>query len=159
MERRKIAFRLVQDGDGYPPASVETVWARASGDEMEYVIENVPFFSRDATLGDQVRVVDDGAFLWFDKVTRASGNSLVRIVFFSSDDLPVVRTKLEEFGCETEFSRNFGILAVNVPSDSSLSLVRTFLEVKAKQGMLDYEEAITGGIRNSGGSALAAGDN
>jgi hypothetical protein len=39
----KIAFKLEQDEDGYPPAEVETVWAQE--DNGYYIIANVPFFA------------------------------------------------------------------------------------------------------------------
>jgi hypothetical protein len=84
----KVHFRLTQDQDGYPPAAVESVWAEAGEDAQEYKIDNVPFFSREATLGDIVKVRSDiDGHLWFDALLRPSGNSLIRIVFFDRSAL------------------------------------------------------------------------
>ena len=47
----KILFQLTQDEDGYPPIQVEGVWALSAPDGADgYLIDNVPFFTRDATL-------------------------------------------------------------------------------------------------------------
>ena len=78
----KVHFRLVQDEDGYPPVSVESVWAQPSTKAGEYVLDNIPFFAREATIGDVVQVREEEGHLWFDKVVRRSQNSLVRVVFF-----------------------------------------------------------------------------
>ena len=79
----KIHFQLEQDEDGYPPVAVESVWAQPAGQTGEYIVDNVPFFTRDATIGDTVRVREDDGNLWFERVVARSTNSLVRVVMLS----------------------------------------------------------------------------
>ncbi|WP_436524065.1 DUF4265 domain-containing protein [Actinoplanes sp. HUAS TT8] len=57
----RVLFSLDVDEDEWPPASAETMWAKVlSPDRVE--IDNVPFFVRGLSSGDEVRVVrdDDG---------------------------------------------------------------------------------------------------
>jgi Domain of unknown function (DUF4265) len=55
MESVKILFKLEQDEDGYPPVTVEGLWAtRLADDTVE--VDSIPFFVRDTSLGDVVRV-------------------------------------------------------------------------------------------------------
>lgn len=138
----KVHFRLVQDEDGYPPVSVESVWAGAGTSGGEYVIDNVPFFAREATIGDVVQVHDEGGHLWFDKVLRRSGNSLMRVVFFDHAAVESVNERLMGFGCSTEYFKAHNLLAVSIPSGVNLREVQGYLQAEVSAGTLDYEEPI-----------------
>jgi len=63
MSHKTILFELEQDEDGYPPAELEGVWAIEFADGG-YKIDNIPFFTRQATLGDivEARPVGDELF-------------------------------------------------------------------------------------------------
>ena len=75
----KLKFCIEPDEDGYPPFSVESVWASPLPDGT-YQLDNIPFFTYDAADGDVVtaKVVDGELF--FDGVAQASGNSVVRVI-------------------------------------------------------------------------------
>src|SRR5690349_21666617 len=90
----KVHFRLEQDEDGYPPAGVESVWAQKGAKENEYIIDNVPFFARDATLGDTVTVREEEGRLWFERIVHRSGNSLIRVVFFDRNMVQSISDRL-----------------------------------------------------------------
>ena len=47
---KKVLFRLQQDADGYPPASVEGLWAKAT--EGGYEVDNIPFYVYGIAPGD-----------------------------------------------------------------------------------------------------------
>jgi hypothetical protein len=138
----KIHFRLQQDEDGYPPFTVESVWA----DEREdgtYVIDNVPWFTRDATLGDAVEVEEEGGTLYYRATRRASGNSLLRVVFLTDEDPTSLGNALIELGCSSEMSRNeWRLLAVNVPAEAHLEVVRAMLDQGEERERWEYQEAI-----------------
>jgi hypothetical protein len=138
----KVHFRLTQDEDGYPPIAVETVWAQSGPSQDEYVVDNIPFFARDATIGDTVLAIEDDGRLWFEKVTCPSRNSLVRIIFFDLSCVDRVNARLVSQGCSTEYLREYGLLAVNIPGDTSLMDVQSCLQAEAKAGNLDYEEPV-----------------
>jgi hypothetical protein len=138
----KVHFRLVQDEDGYPPAAVESVWAQPTTKPGEYVLDNVPFFAREATIGDVVLVRDEDGHLWFDKVVRRSQNSLVRVVFFDRTCVERVNERLVSLGCSTEYITAHNLLAVSIPDTVSLRDVQGYLQSEAGSGILDYEEPI-----------------
>src|SRR3954471_24336593 len=138
----KVHFRLVQDRDGYPPVAVESVWAQRLATPDEYEIENVPFFSGEAALGDVVAVRVEGGVLWFDHVLRRSGNSLIRISFFDRTCVDRISRELAGLGCSTEFLQTHSLLAVNVPKSIDLQQVQAYLQRETDAGRIDYEEPI-----------------
>ena len=133
---------MVQDEDGYPPVAVESVWAHPVGGADEYVLENVPFFARDATIGDVVLTREDEGGLWFETIVRRSRNSLLRVVFFDRTCVERVNERLVAFGCATEYISTHNLLAVSVPDAVDLGAVQSYLQGEAGAGILDYEEPI-----------------
>ena len=142
MGSTKVHFQLVQDEDDYPPVAVESVWAQAAPNAGEYVLDNVPFFAREATLGDVVRVREVEGNLFFEKVVRRSDNSLVRVVFFDRTCFEKVNERLISFGCSTEFLSAHSLLAVSIPDNVKLVEVQAYLQSEAHAGSIDYEEPI-----------------
>jgi hypothetical protein len=45
----KVLFQLEQDEDGYPPASVESLWALPKGEGL-FQVDNIPFFATGVAL-------------------------------------------------------------------------------------------------------------
>jgi hypothetical protein len=138
----KIHFRLLPDTDGYPPVAVESVWAQASRDAGEYTLDNIPFFAREATVGDVVRAREEDGQLWFDGVARRSRNSLMRVVFLDRSSLDRVNAELIGLGCATEYAKSHNILAVSIPDDVDLRAIQSYLDAEMQSGVLDYEEPI-----------------
>jgi hypothetical protein len=138
---RKIFFELEQDEDGYPPAASESVWAIPLVEDR-YVIDNIPFFAREATLGDIVEVTEKDGTLYYKSTFKRSGNSLIRIVYLKETDPSVVRDKLKTFGCSSEWDETHHLIAVSVPPEVKLSDVQVFLQDGFEQGNWDYEEPI-----------------
>jgi hypothetical protein len=138
----KIHFRLEQDEDGYPPVAVESLWATPTAAAEQYVIDNVPFFIRDATVGDTVLVRKKDGNCWFDGVLSRSQNSLVRVVFFDRDCVEVLSKQLSAMGCSTEYLREHNLMAINIPGEIALTDVQAYLRAEAETGKIDYEEPI-----------------
>jgi hypothetical protein len=138
----KIHFRLVQDDDGYPPASVESLWAQPGANCREYVVDNVPFFACDATIGDAVLVSEEKGQRWFKSLVHPSRNSLIRVTFFVHASFEKVNKRLVELGCSTEYSKAHNLLAISVPETVRLSEVQKYLQGEAATGTIDYEEPI-----------------
>lgn len=140
-ESRKIVFKLVQDDDGYPPVDYEGLWALPF-DEGQFTIDNIPFFTCDATLGDVVAADEEMGELRFVAMIRSSGSSLLRMVYVEGSDVEKIRADLRSLGCSTEWDENHRLISINVPPEAELSRVREFLDSGLEQGTLDYEEAI-----------------
>lgn len=138
----KVLFRLEQDEDGYPPVAVEGVWALAGATEEEWLLDNIPFFCRQATIGDTVIVRRDEGSLWYERTIQRSASSLVRVTFFEKSEIARIRGYLEQLGCPAEFAEDYCLLAVSVPGEVSYEMVREFLDSESAKGTVDYEEAI-----------------
>jgi hypothetical protein len=138
-EHVKILFKL-KVKDGWPPVAWESMWA-APREEGGYVLDNVPFYTSAATLGDAVSVTRRDGELRFRAVLEESGNSLIRVIVFAKGKWRAVRKELIALGCSVENADN-RLLAVNVPPEASLAKVRRYLKVGFKEERFDYEEAI-----------------
>ncbi len=139
----KIHFRLEQDDDGYPPVEVESIWAIKGTVENEFVLDNIPFFIRTATVGDTiVALPDDQGNLWFLRTIRKSPNSLVRVVFFQPSAMEEIGAYLVGLGCDVEYFGSHNLLAASIPSSASFTEVQRYLAQESAKGIIDYEEAI-----------------
>ncbi len=137
----KILFQLTQDDDEYPPFAVEGIWATRAVPEG-YTLDNIPFFVREATLGDTVAAKEAEGALWFSGVLVRSSNSLFRVVLFDAARADELHRHLIELGCSTEGVQHRNLVAVNVPESATLSAVQAYLHTESRKGWLDYEEAI-----------------
>ena len=142
MSTLKIHFRLEQDEDGYPPVAVESLWAQPGLSPGEYVIDNVPFFVSEATVGDTVSAQEEDGAHWFSSLISRSRNSLVRIVFFDKSRVEAASEYLIAMGCSTECLREHSLMAVSIPEEVALTDVQAYLQSEADLGSIDYEEPI-----------------
>jgi hypothetical protein len=136
----KIFFELEQDEDGYPPASVESLWARPVGEGL-FKIDNIPFFATGVAVDDVVAAIPDGGMLQYKDVVQPSGHSTLRIIVYEESQAAEVRALFKRMGCSTELSHIPGLIAVDVPPSVSLESLRRVLDEGRSQGRWDYEEA------------------
>ena len=72
----KLHFRMEVDEDGWPPASVESLWAVDLGDGTVR-LDNTPWFVRGVTSRDIIQVdVEEDGLRWAGSVDRAEGRRL-----------------------------------------------------------------------------------
>ena len=136
----RIRFDLEQDEDGWPPGSVEWLWARRRGDG--YLIENIPLFVEGVALHDVVSAEASSGQLAFSGVRLRGGHSTV-CVFLDAESAEATRAFRDvlrtRFGIESEDSRETeGLVAIDVPANVSLRAVREFLEEQQHEGTLEY---------------------
>ncbi len=138
---KKVAFHLVQDEEGYPPVTVETVWAKRIGENL-YELDNTPFFATGVAWKDIVRVrqAEDGELL-FEDVVESSGHSTMRVIISDVTKTPSIKEHLAALGCTWEQSHIEGLIAVDVPPTTDLRRVRDFLRQGRAEDLWDYEEA------------------
>jgi hypothetical protein len=141
MNGTKIHFRLHQDENGYPPVTIESVWALKAEPEG-YFLDNIPFFEREATLGDLVSAKESEGIFWFERILKPSANSLLRAMFFDKGRINEIRHGLSNMGCESEAYPDQNLITINLPPSQSLKAVQEYLRAAADQGWLDYEEPI-----------------
>lgn len=138
MMNNKI-FLVYKDGNEY---KVESVWATKVGEF--YRIDNIPFFAKNIASGDIVSVENDEGQLYFDELIQASGNSVVRIVFFDEKNIPQVTKELEKMGCNWEGSHSSNLISVDIPKSVSYESVKSYLIKGRQDGLFDYQEACLG---------------
>jgi hypothetical protein len=140
----RVLFSLDVDEDGWPPASAETMWARAlSPDRVK--IDNVPFFVRGLSSGDEVRVVrDDDGMLVATEVIEWAGHCTVQVVPFPSGalegDLQRVLDAFAPLGITGEGIEQFRLIALDIPLDADLQAIIGLLRYGFEEDWWDYEE-------------------
>ncbi|WP_068599302.1 DUF4265 domain-containing protein [Vaginella massiliensis] len=134
---KKIFFKLEVVND-YPPVDEESLWAKELQNGL-FEIDNIPFYTKEVSLGDLVSTVRKDDVLYFKKVEKNSANNTLRVIFLRSDEFVVtVSQYLTQLGCEIEkFSEKF--MALSVDNLDVLASVLEYLELMSEQGILDYE--------------------
>jgi len=138
--RVKVYFTLNPDEDGYPPVNSEFLWCIPTV-RRTYIVDNIPFFVRDISLGDEISAKKVGKVLHFSQLLSKSTNSTVRILLKKSDVIEMVRERLNDFGCGTELMDDFSLLAVTMPPEASITDALSFLDEQAEQGNIGIEES------------------
>jgi len=139
---KRVFFVLEQDADGYPPAGMESIWARSEEGTDCLILDNTPFFATHATLGDTVEVAQESDFLRYERTVASGGNSLIRVAYYEGTDPAEVRKHLEEMGCSTELLSEYSLVSVSVPPNVKLAQVQSFLQKGAAEEKWDYEEPL-----------------
>ncbi|MBI4819637.1 MAG: DUF4265 domain-containing protein [Deltaproteobacteria bacterium] len=138
---KKVVFELEEGDDGFPPARFESVWAFEQGDRT-YLLDNIPFFAHEATIGDRVEAEDVDGQLRYRKTVSTSGNSLVRVLYSPEVDVDGILSDLRGLGLSAETYIEYRLVAIDVPSGAHLTPLRSYLERRLELGELDYEEPL-----------------
>lgn len=135
-----VLWRLEQDAQGYPPASVEGLWAKPTA--VGYQVESIPFYAYGIAPGDTVSIREDGEQSWFEALQQSGGASVFRILVKAAGDLEQVRAALADFGCPCEVEQAVKMLAVEVPPARTLDTLLYYLLTQREAGTLDFEEGV-----------------
>jgi hypothetical protein len=135
----KVRFPLEQDEDGYPPASDELLWAQLVSSGV-YRVDNIPFFVRGISLGDEVCVDTVHGELVYRSVHRQGGHRTIRLLVGDETQVPRIRDELRAIGCSSELSHIPILVAVDVPRDVSAAVIRAYLDRSMHAGTFEYEE-------------------
>ncbi|MFD9684739.1 DUF4265 domain-containing protein [Kitasatospora sp. NPDC059146] len=140
----KVHFRMEVDEDGWPPASVESLWAVDLGDGTVR-LDNTPWFVRGVASGDVIRVsVDDDGLRWATETVHASENCTIRLIVLEGGGSAAARqTVLEtfhQFGATGEGIEQFRMVALKIPPEADIQRIRTLLEHGEAQGRWHWEE-------------------
>ncbi|MFJ8694209.1 DUF4265 domain-containing protein [Streptomyces roseolilacinus] len=140
----KVYFRLEVDEDGWPPASVESLWAVDLGDGTVR-LDNASWFVRGVACDDIIRVeVDHEGVRWAGEAVRASENCTIRLIVMKDGGSAAARqTVLEAFhrlGTTGEGIEQFRMVTLDVPPGADLSRIRKLLEHGEAEGWWHWEE-------------------
>lgn len=130
----KVLFRVPED-DG--SSHVETLWATALGND-EYSLDNSPFYAYSVSWADIVYAPfsESEGLPTFERVVKKSGHRTIRIIFNppvqDGNESDAVLQGLVSLGCTYE-GANRGYMAIDVPPNVKLDVVRQYLIEKAAQ--------------------------
>jgi hypothetical protein len=137
----RLSVELTRDADGYPPFSVERLWAVKLG-VNKYRLDSIPFYAYGMSAGDEVRTVRRGNELWVEEVSKPGGNSVFRIYPRPREKIDEVRSSLLSLGCPSEVDRAMGLVAVEVPAHNSIVSLLNYLVEGQEAGLFDFEEGV-----------------
>ncbi|MFJ6101589.1 DUF4265 domain-containing protein [Streptomyces sp. NPDC092359] len=140
----KVHFLMEVDDGGWPPASVESLWAVDLGDGTVR-LDNTPWFVRGVASGDVIRVnVDDDGLRWAGETVHPSDNCTIRLIVLKDGGSAAARqTVLETFhqlGTTGEGIERFGMVALDVPPEADIQRIQTLLEHGEANGWWHWEE-------------------
>ncbi|MCT8166504.1 MULTISPECIES: DUF4265 domain-containing protein [unclassified Pseudomonas] len=139
-DHKIVLWRLQQDAQGYPPASIEGLWVKRS--EAGYEVDGIPLYAYGIAPGDTIVVVEEGEQLWFESLRCSGGASVFRILIKIPGTLDQVRAAVEEFGCRCQAEPAVRMLAVEVPPSRALDTLLYYLLTQRDAGTLDFEEGV-----------------
>lgn len=134
----KILFRIERDAQGWPPTDIEGMWAKR-GDDNEFLLHNTPFYAQGVAIGDVVSGVEENGEFYFHEVLREGGHGTIRVLLKSLDQVDLVCSKLEMFGCEVEVSQR--LIAVDVRPEVAIKSLLNYLEGEEQASRFGYEVA------------------
>ncbi|MFD9573193.1 DUF4265 domain-containing protein [Streptomyces sp. NPDC059982] len=153
----KVHFRMDIGEYGWPPASVESLWAVELGDGTVR-LDNTPWFVRGVASGDIIQVELDGEGVrWAGETVRASENCTIRLIVLKDGGSAAARqSALEIFhklGTTGEGIERYGMVALDIPPEADLPRIQKLLEHGAVEGWWHWEEGcVTAAWRSTAAS-------
>ncbi|MFE1953685.1 DUF4265 domain-containing protein [Streptomyces sp. NPDC059524] len=143
-EHVKVHFRMDVDEDGWPPVSVESLWAVDLGDGTVR-LDNTPWFVRGVSSDDIIRVDLDGEGVrWAGETVESAEHCTIRLIVLKDSGSAAARESvLETFhrlGTTGEGIQRFGMVALDVPPGADLPQIRKLLEHGESEGRWQWEE-------------------
>lgn len=140
----KVHFRMDVDDDGWPPASVESLWAIDLRDGTVR-LDNTPWFVRGVASDDIIRVdIDDEGLRWAGETVQASDNCTIRLIVLKDGGSAAARhSVLEVFhklGTTGEGIEQYRMVALDIPPTADLPRIRKLLEHGAAKEWWHWEE-------------------
>jgi hypothetical protein len=136
----KMAIRLPKDAwHGY---ETETVWVEGTKDG-ELRLRNTPFFAKDLSYMDIVKVVIEGDELVFSDVSQRGLHSTYRLVVEPTASISEIKRRLAELsriGCTYEFFEGLQLYAFDIPANVNVDDVYALLSIGEKEGLWSFEE-------------------
>ncbi|WP_407706568.1 DUF4265 domain-containing protein [Streptomyces scopuliridis] len=141
----KVHFRMEMDEDGWPPASVESLWAVDLGDGTVR-LDNTPWFVRGVASGDIIKVeFDSEGLLWAGETVRASENCTIRLIVLKDSGSAAARQSVLEIfhklGTTGEGIERYRMVALDVPPEADLPQIHELLGHGEAKGGWHWEEA------------------
>jgi hypothetical protein len=138
---------------GYPPLKEERLWCIPQ-DSGTYLVDNIPFYATDISLGDEIRAAKQNGELWFQAIVNPSKNTTVHVFARRESFGPVIIPRMRSFGGLTEKMEGSDLVAVSFPPTADLAGALAFLDKESAAGNLAFEESA---VRYRTGASRADG--
>ncbi|WP_299537761.1 DUF4265 domain-containing protein [uncultured Streptomyces sp.] len=140
----KVHFRMDVDEGGWPPTSVESLWAVNLGDGTVR-LDNTPWFVRGVACDDVIRAeADDEGIRWAGETVRSSEHCTIRLIMLKDGGSAAARQSVlkvcHKLGTTGEGIEGFRMVALDVPPGADLPRIRKLLEHGAAEGWWRREE-------------------
>jgi Domain of unknown function (DUF4265) len=145
----KVHFDLVQDNQGYPPATSESIWAVPLG-QARFHLDNIPFFVCGVSCFDIISArTEANGLLKFDQLVNEGGHSTIRVLFYDNPSDPrsltgrasELRNRFRELGCSSEQSHIPGLISIDIPPEVDITEPKLILDAGERDQNWSYEEA------------------
>lgn len=136
----KVTFRLIQDEDGYPPVTYESVWLKRNSNG-EYELDNIPLYIYGVSKGDVITFQKSNDEYVVSGIAKRKGHSTLRIYINEAQQKENVVSALQSLGGHIGTSASAALYSLDIPSDIPFLRIDAFLKSKYDDGILDYEDA------------------
>ena len=139
-EPSSVFFHVEQDKNGNPPITREEVWCiHKDGDR--YIVDNIPFYARDISMGDEINTEIRNGERWFQAVTAPSKNTTVRVYARNPMTASTLLPLIHSFGGLTEKMEDSPLIAINFPPSADIAAAMEYLDRESEAGNLAFEES------------------
>jgi hypothetical protein len=139
-DRIQILFPVEQDDNGHPPVTCEQIWCELINQDR-YIVDNIPFYTRDVSLGDEIQTVMRDGDRWFVRLLKPSRNTTVRAFARNHMFRPLLIPRLHAFGGLTEKVEGNDLVAISFPPSADLASSLDFLDRETESGNVAFEES------------------
>lgn len=139
-----MVFDLPDEGDGWPPAASERLWATRVGADIAK-LDNIPFFVRGYAWGDLVRfTTNDDGVLQATELVEPSGGCTIRLIPIgnerSGDSHQAILDVFLPLGVHGEGFSRYNLIALSVPAEVDVAAVKQLVKAGEDANRWHYEE-------------------
>jgi hypothetical protein len=141
-EQPRTKVRVPLPATSWHGYASEGLWAEPVA-RNRFRLLNTPFYAKGLSAGDVITTKLEPDGYVFDSVAERSGHSTYRLVPEDNKEIAQGLMDLQRLGCTWEEGPG-GLVAIDVPPESSILEVFAVLEAGTMQGMWDFEEGHVG---------------
>ncbi len=140
----KIHFPVPPDDESIEQEfQIESLWAKVIADGR-YEINNIPFYIKNLAVGDIISASydEEDQVFYPDEFLQASGNSVVRLLVYNSEEIEKIGAELKSLACDWEGLMQKNLIAVHIPTSVDYEKAKEYFDENTDR--FDYEEACLG---------------
>ncbi len=136
----QVIFSLDETTSASSGLSEEAIWCLPTMSSNSFVVDNIPFYATDISMGDEIKAEVSSAKLRFMKVLRKSKNTTVRLFAMQGSAESELIPKMQSFGGLTEKMEGSSLVAVSLPPTADLAGAFAYLDSESEKRRIGFEE-------------------